>query len=374
MKISSNFDSGNIEVADATDPTDIKLRIRKDTESDFFQWFHFQATGPAAAERAFTIVNAGEAAYSKGWEGYQACASYDREDWFRIPTTYDGKQLRFAHVSTHEAVYYAYFAPYSRERHRDLIARSQMSPRARLEVLGETLDGDDLDLLVIGDDAEQDRKACWLIARQHPGESMAEWWMEGFLERALDPDDTVACAVLDRAVLYLVPNMNPDGSRRGNLRTNAAGANLNRVWAEPSMEKSPEVFLVRQRMVATGLDFSLDVHGDEAQPYNFVIGSAHVPSADDRMKSLLPAFKQAYQQANPDFQTKHGYSAPAKANLAICSSNLAEHFKALAMTLEMPFKDNADAPDARNGWSPERCRQLGRAALTALYAVVDDLR
>jgi len=60
--------------------------------------------------------------------------------------------------------------------------------------------------------------------------------------------------------------------------------------------------------------------------------------------------------------------------LAICSSNLAEEFKALTMTLEMPFKDNADAPDARNGWSPERCRQLGRDALTALYAVVDDLR
>ena len=62
MKISSNFDSGNIEVADATDPSDIQLRIRKDTNSDYFQWFHFQATGPAGAERAFTIVNAGDAA------------------------------------------------------------------------------------------------------------------------------------------------------------------------------------------------------------------------------------------------------------------------------------------------------------------------
>ena len=49
MKISSNFDSGNIEVVDAADPTDIKLRIRKDSESDFFQWFHFRATGPADA-------------------------------------------------------------------------------------------------------------------------------------------------------------------------------------------------------------------------------------------------------------------------------------------------------------------------------------
>ena len=28
--------------------------------------------------------------------------------------------------------------------------------------------------------------------------------------------------------------MNPDGSVRGNLRTNAAGANLNREWMTPS--------------------------------------------------------------------------------------------------------------------------------------------
>jgi murein tripeptide amidase MpaA len=26
----------------------------------------------------------------------------------------------------------------------------------------------------------------WLYARQHPGESMAEWWMEGALEKLVD--------------------------------------------------------------------------------------------------------------------------------------------------------------------------------------------
>jgi murein tripeptide amidase MpaA len=42
--------------------------------------------------------------------------------------------------------------------------------------------------------------------------------------------------------------MNPDGSWRGHLRTNAAGANLNREWAAPSAERSPEVLLVRNKM------------------------------------------------------------------------------------------------------------------------------
>ena len=374
MKISSNFDSGNIDVVDAADPANIALRIRKDTAADFFQWFHFRATGARGTACRFSILNAGEASYPKGWEDYRACASYDREDWFRVPTEYDGKTLAFTHTPEQDSIYYAYFAPYSRERHRDLIARCQRSPRARLEVLGETVEGDDLDLLIVGGDGDAEQRQCWVIGRQHPGETMAEWWMEGFLDRLLDEADPVAREVLARATLHVVPNMNPDGGRLGNLRTNAAGANLNREWAEPSMERSPEVYLVRQRMTETGVDFALDVHGDEGLPYNFIAGSDHVPSADDRMKSLLASYRQAFEAANPDFQTEFGYPPAKEANLSICAANLAESFGCLAMTLEMPFKDNAKAPDARAGWSPARCRRLGADSLVALHAVLDDLR
>ncbi|MCQ6508072.1 M14 family zinc carboxypeptidase, partial [Vibrio parahaemolyticus] len=78
---------------------------------------------------------------------------------------------------------------------------------------------------------------------QHPGETMAEWFMEGMIQRLLDENDKVARALLEKAVLYVVPNMNPDGVIRGHLRTNAVGVNLNSEWQKPSMEKIPEVFL-----------------------------------------------------------------------------------------------------------------------------------
>ena len=41
----------------------------------------------------------------------------------------------------------------------------------------------------------------------------------------------------------------------------------------PTMAASPEVFLVKNKMHATGCDLFLDVHGDESLPYNFVAGS-----------------------------------------------------------------------------------------------------
>lgn len=375
MHISAQFDSGNIEIVDASNPAGVRLSIRKDTKSDFFQWFHFRATGGRNTACAFRIENAGAASYPRGWEGYQAVASYDREDWFRVPTDYADGVLTIRHTPDRDTVYYAYFAPYSEERGRDFLARCLSSPRVGHAVLGQTLDGADLDLLTIGTPGDG-KRVCWTIGRQHPGESQASWWMEGFLGRLIDGADPVARAVLDRAVLHVVPHMNPDGARRGNLRVNAAGTNLNREWAEPTMEKSPEVYLTRARMRETGVDFCLDVHGDEGLPYVFIAGADGIPSLTERQTSLRAAYDAALLRANPDYQTEKGYpkAAPGKSNLTMCTTHVAEYFGALAMTLEMPFKDNANAPDARYGWSADRCRRFGAAGLDALYAVVGDLR
>ncbi|WP_241090629.1 M14-type cytosolic carboxypeptidase, partial [Pseudomonas viridiflava] len=43
--IDADFDSGNIQVLDASNPARIKLAIRPDTQSGHFQWFHFKVEG-----------------------------------------------------------------------------------------------------------------------------------------------------------------------------------------------------------------------------------------------------------------------------------------------------------------------------------------
>ena len=375
MHISAYFDSGNINVIDASNPAAVRLAIRKDSNADFFQWFHFRAASVCGVDCNFRIENAGEASYTKGWADYHAVASYDREDWFRVPTDYVDGVLTIRHKPERDTVYYAYFAPYSDERGRNFLASCLSSPRVRHSVLGQTVDGADLDLLTIGEPGDG-KRVCWTIGRQHPGESQASWWMEGFLGRLIDPADPVTRVVLDKTVLYVVPHMNPDGARRGNLRVNAAGANLNREWAEPTMEKSPEVFLTRARMRETGVDFCLDVHGDEGLPYVCIAGSDGIPSLTERQTNLRAAYDEALLHANPDYQTEKGYpkAPPGRGNLTMCTAHVAEYFGALAMTLEMPFKDNANAPDPHYGWSAARCQRLGSACLDALHAVIGDLR
>ncbi|MBL4853254.1 MAG: hypothetical protein JKY25_03345 [Robiginitomaculum sp.] len=378
MHITQNFDGGNIVVLSADKPESIRLEIRKDNKSDFFQWFYFRLSGVQDQACIMSIENARDAAFEGGWENYQVRASYDREDWFLVPTRYEDGKLIIEHTPEYGSVYYAYYAPYSMERHADLIAQTQMHDDVRASVLGQTLDGQDMDVLTIGQTAGkagEGKKQMWVFARQHPGETMAEWWIEGFLSRLLDDDDPTARVLREKCVFHVVPNMNPDGSKRGHLRTNACGANLNREWGVATLERSPEVLLVMDAMAKTGVDFCLDVHGDEALPYNFIAGAEGVAGFTDKDQALLDDFQDAYTRFSPDFQTKVGYgTTPAgKANLTMATNYIAEVYSCLSMTLEMPFKDNADLPDPDYGWSAERSIRLGADVLGAMLSVVDDL-
>lgn len=375
MRISSNFDSGNIQVIRAENPQDIQLSIRHDNQSDFYQWFHFKLETQSFISHKLTITDLKNSAYPGGWENYQAVASYDRQEWFRVDCEFDGDNLTIQHTPEFENIYYAYFAPYSYERHLDLLSWAQKSTNCRQEYLGATIDGRDMSVLVVGQ-PEEGKKVIWVTARQHPGETMAEWLVEGFLERLLDEDDGLSRLLLDKAVFYVVPNMNPDGAVRGHLRTNANGFNLNREWQSPSMENSPEVFLVKQKMRETGVDMFLDVHGDEALPYNFVAGCEGNPNYNNRLKELEDCFKAALILATPEFQDEHGYTkdAPGKGNLTVATNAVGHEFDCLAYTLEMPFKDNIELPDPVYGWSPVRCKQLGEDVMIAMRAVVDILR
>ena len=318
------------------------------------------------------IENAHEASYIGGWQDYRAVASYDQETWFRIETSFDGRELTFQHKPDRETVYYAYFAAYPTERYRKFVAKSSQHPNVTHEVLGETLDGQSIDYLKLGDGPRQ----MWVIARQHPGETMGSWWIEGFVDGLTDPSGENARALLEQATIHIVPCMNLDGSKRGHLRTNAGGVDLNRAWRNTTIEASPEVYLVREKMRSIGVDFFLDVHGDEAIPNNFLDGAEGIPGWDNRHEELFRSYQEGLLEVSNDFQTKDGYPTPppGKANLDIAANYVAETWDCLSMTLEMPFKDANVNPDPVYGWSPQRCRAFALDHILVMASIAAKLR
>jgi len=232
-----------------------------------------------------------------------------------------------------------------------------------------------MELLAFGSE-DDDAPKLWFVGQQHPGETMAGWLMEGLASRLAFAEDELTWSLLERARLFVVLCMNPDGAFAGNHRTNAAGLDLNRCWWDADEEKSPEIVGVRKAMYDHGVDFFLDVHGDEHVPYVFVAGAEGNPHYTDRIEALEDAFSNAMLDASDEFQTEHGYpkDAPGKGDLRCAGNYVGEAFDCLSLTLEMPFKDNANAPSERTGWSPDRSRTLGASVLEAAASMAEELR
>ncbi|MEL7217713.1 MAG: M14-type cytosolic carboxypeptidase, partial [Pseudomonadota bacterium] len=125
IAIDAAFDSGNIDVL-SIEGRSARLAIQKDHKSEFAQWFHFRVTGAAGEEITLKLTGLKGSAYPMGWPGYNACVSEDREYWTRADSAFDKDEedgtLTIRYTPASNVAWFAYFAPYSMERHHDLVA------------------------------------------------------------------------------------------------------------------------------------------------------------------------------------------------------------------------------------------------------------
>jgi murein tripeptide amidase MpaA len=393
----------------------------------------------------YVIANAHASSFPEAWPGYTVCyssnslESNDDDSWRRNSTTkyVDGK-LVWDHVhDMNGSIFFCYYPPYTYGRHLKLISdvSSRISTKGgscdgynpMIESLGLSLEGREIECISVGNG----NSIAWIQHRQHPGETMAgegryfgsvcvftfrmiltwmmktwtgnpqmymiypslssEFFAEGFLHRLFGVGkdgelDEATVEVLTRYRLYIVPNMCPDGSVCGHLRTNSVGANLNREWSTvhddydaPTMHRSPEVYAVLSKMDRTGCDFFLDVHGDEDIPYVFFSGAEKTPTWGDRLEKMHGYFVSCYRRANPDVQKEIGYPPPdspedALKYMNVATNQLSTRFNCLGLTLEMPYKDCATNPDPVRGFGPDRTKRLGANLIEALVDVHPYLR
>lgn len=350
----------------------------------------------------YVVENAHEVSFPYAWPGTTVCYTAqslegcDDDEWKRnTGTEYTDGKLMWVHTHTvGGSTFFAYYPPYTYNRHLKLISDCSSSPTKELveynptvESLGQTTEGREMECISIGNG----KLIAWIIHRQHPGETMAEFFAEGLLHRLFGLDssgqlDDVTKQILTKYRLYIVPCMCPDGAVRGHIRTNGVGANLNREWAmidsdyeAPTISRSPEVYSVLNKMDSTGCDFFLDVHGDESIPCVFFNGPVLTPKWGDRMMHLQGYFISCYQRANSDVQKEYGYEPPESKEATVTTMNKASkqvsnRFDCLGLTLEMPYKDCHTNPDPEYGFSPGRAKQLGRNLVEALEDVAPYLR
>ncbi|GIQ84675.1 hypothetical protein KIPB_006216, partial [Kipferlia bialata] len=85
------------------------------------------------------------------------------------------------------------------------------------------------------------KRLVLVTARVHPGETPAAFVSHGLLEWLISPRPR-AQALLERAVVVLVPMINPDGVHAGHYRCNSAGIDVNRRYDRPSTIQTPVAY------------------------------------------------------------------------------------------------------------------------------------
>src|SRR5690606_39809339 len=104
-----------------------------------------------------------------GWIRHNDCISEELEYWGRAYSSYhaDTGTLSISYTAASNIVWLAYFAPYSTDRHHDLIAEMASVEGVTCRTLGHSLEGQPIDCIEMGEGDTQ----VWLYARQHPGRS-----------------------------------------------------------------------------------------------------------------------------------------------------------------------------------------------------------
>lgn len=283
------FESGSIGLIEKLGADHYRLHVRgqQDARGRNRQatWFYFRMDDVAG--RDITIVltalrgeyNERPSLPSGPW--FRPVLSLDGETWQHVnDTTWDSEkgEVTFKVRVAANTVWLAHIPPYPHSRLLALLADITRSPHARVEVIGQSVLGRDLQLVTVSNFSRPDagKRVVWLQARQHAWECGTSFLVEGAL-RFVVSDDPIAQKLRDETVFKFVPMINPDSVVRGEVRFNANGFDPNRQWDEVDLrdqrwlKRNPEIWHVKQALLTQHarqpIDLAVNLHNTEMNEY-----------------------------------------------------------------------------------------------------------
>lgn len=249
-------------IFDRIDPEEVlHLNLNKEfdsvTHSFYFKVIVDEILGNGLT---FSIDNAGKSPYSKGWDNYAPFESSDGKIWNR---TREGKLVgstfSFDVEGYGKELLLSWYIPYSLDRYYHWITELAASNSFSI-VRHETL----ADYMYAG---AKSKPAIVIVARQHPGESMTSFVMEGLVESFRNNLREVN-DLLEKHSVIIFPLFNKSGVKKGFHRVNENGVDLNRSWDSTALLEITH--LKNQLAGFSNIHSIIDIHGDEVSRFNYV--------------------------------------------------------------------------------------------------------
>jgi Zinc carboxypeptidase len=192
--------------------------------------------------------------------------SKDGKTWTTVPTeSLPGNRVQLRVTMTGPTIHVARMEPYRLSDLERLLGSIQAHRLVRIEPIGKTVGGRQLEIIRIGNPAAPYR--VFVRARSHPWEAGSNWVAQGLIDRLLagGAEAELFLRVYNVSVL---PMANKDGVARGGTRFNLRGMDLNRGWDRPAdPDLSPENAALErwlEREIASGRKphLALELHND----------------------------------------------------------------------------------------------------------------
>lgn len=269
LEVVADFEGGSAGAVEVVSGSHLRVAVKGQADQDGrnrqANWYYFEVRNAKPGEELrIDLVNLpGEYDYKPnrgavtadtrpyvqdGTEWREADGAYDAEQpkWtLRIRPK--GERIRIAHVHPYLA--------------SDL-ARLKDEVKPRVEVIGKSIGGRDLELWTVEQDCTGNSPVVWLMFRQHAWETGTSWTGQGMVRS------------LPRGVVWkILPLCDPDGVAEGGVRFNKRGFDLNRNWdAAVDVAARPEIAAQRKAIeswLESGkrIDLFLTLHDTETSEY-----------------------------------------------------------------------------------------------------------
>jgi hypothetical protein len=192
--------------------------------------------------------------------------SDDGTTWRTVDTErLPGNRIQARVTMKASRLHVARIEPYRLSDLERLLRKIESHPLVRLENIGSTVAGRDLEIVQIGN--REAPRRVFVRARAHPWEAGSNWVAQGLIERLLAGDEETA-RFLRLYSVSVMPMANKDGVARGGTRFNLRGIDLNRGWgeaADPNLSPENaalEKWLEREIQQGRKPDLALELHND----------------------------------------------------------------------------------------------------------------
>ena len=400
VTFSTDFDGGSLAGYQLTDSvwfkrtaTDSVLMLSYDITSRFDpdnpidvtlppsgRWFYFRMDNVKGKQLYLNFVNT---------DPLRCVYSYDNENFVRL-TPCEGVERNKVNVTFEQnTVYLAYYTPYTyshlQKRLAEWVNRYKPEPTDSvviaimsrmphkgfvwLDTIGYSTQNRPIQMLTITDSDRDSygKKKIWIHGRIHPSESPASWHLDGFIDAllTLTPETT---EMLQNAVFYIVPFINPDGVANGLSRSNANGVNMEINWGRPDDSTQLEVRVMKAKMQElakdTAFDLFLNMHSQVANKASFWVHTAESTNGRFFQNEMRLAYLTCAHSSDYIARKDLDYSALA--------SRYPEGWiwnswgdKTMAITFETPYTYYQNKPDSE--WvTTENLQEFGSQTLMAV--------